>query len=144
MIDSMASVGAIRVTETREMSGIAMQTEMTLLNARLCSIADNIELAEEQVWQEIYTYLGVQWDGTIDYPGNFAMHNLDNELDQLAKMKALTANPLVQDAIDKKIAEILDIEQIEMEAGDVIEGETIITPQGQVVPGAFPDTGEAG
>ena len=140
MIDSMASVGSIRVTETREMSGIAMQTEMTLLNARLCSIADNIELAEEQIWQEIYTYLGVQWDGTIDYPGNFALHNLDNELDQLAKMKGLTANPLVQDAIDKKIAEILDIEQIEMEAGDVVEGETIITPQGQVLPGPFADT----
>lgn len=142
MIDTMASVGSIRVAETREMSGIAMETEMTLLNARLCSIADNIELAEEQIWQEVYKYLGVEWDGEIEYPDNFAMHNTSNELDELTKLKALSTNPLIQDAIDKRIAEMLDIEQIEMELEDVAKGETIITPTGQVLPGANPDVEE--
>lgn len=124
MIDSMGNVGAVRSTETREMSGIAIETEFQLLNARLSSIADNLELAEEQVWQIIYTYMGYAWDGEIEYPGNFALHNTDNELDQLAKIKVLSTRPEVQTEIDKRVAELLDIETLEAELGvEVEEGE---------------------
>jgi len=112
MIDSMGNVGAVRSTETREMSGIAIETEFQLLNARLSSIADNLELAEEQVWQIIYTYMGYEWDGEIEYPGNFALHNTDNELDQMAKIKLLSTRPEVQVEIDKRVAEFLDIDEI--------------------------------
>jgi hypothetical protein len=112
MIDSMGNVGAVRATETRSMSGIAIETEFQLLNARLSSIADNLELAEEQVWQIIYTYLGYTWDGSIDYPDNFALHNTDNELDQYAKIKALSTRPELQTEIDKRIAEMLDIDAV--------------------------------
>ena len=112
MIDSMGNVGAVRSTETTSMSGIAIETEFQLLNARLSSIADNLELAEEQVWQIIYTYMGYDWDGSIDYPDNFALHNTDNELDQYAKIKALSSLPEVQTEIDKRVAEMLDIDSI--------------------------------
>lgn len=125
MIDSMGNVGAVRATETREMSGIAIETEFQLLNARLSSIADNLELAEEQIWQIIYTYMGYVWDGEIDYPDNFALHNTDNELDQYAKIKALSTRPEVQTEIDKRVAELLDIETLEYQLGvEVEEGET--------------------
>ena len=117
MIDSMGNVGAVRATETREMSGIAIETEFQLLNARLSSIADNLELAEEQIWQIIYTYMGYAWDGSIDYPDNFALHNTDNELDQYAKIKALSTRPEVQAEIDKRVAEMLDIDAV-YEAGE--------------------------
>ena len=124
MIDSMGNVGAVRATETREMSGIAIETEFQLLNARLSSIADNLELAEEQIWQIIYTYMGYTWDGEIDYPDNFALHNTDNELDQYAKIKALSPRPEVQAEIDNRIAEMLDIETLEATLGtEVKEGE---------------------
>jgi hypothetical protein len=124
MIDSMGNVGAVRATETREMSGIAIETEFQLLNARLSSIADNLELAEENIWQIIYTYMGYAWDGSIDYPDNFALHNTDNELDQYAKIKALSSLPEVQTAIDKRVAEMLDIESLEYQLGvEVEEGE---------------------
>ncbi len=124
MIDSMGNVGAVRATETREMSGIAIETEFQLLNARLSSIADNLELAEESIWQEVATYIGQPWTGEIDYPDNFALRNTDNELDQLAKMKTLTARPEVQLEIDNRIAEMLDIEQLEQQLGtEVMEGE---------------------
>jgi len=66
MIDSMGNVGAVRSTETTSMSGIAISTEFQLLNARLSSIADNLELAEENIWSIIYEYMGYEWDGTID------------------------------------------------------------------------------
>lgn len=124
MIETMGNVGAVRATETRSMSGIAMETEFQLLNARLSSIADNLELAEEQVWREVCEYLGVPWDGEIDYPSNFALHNTDNELDQLIKMKALSNRPEIQTEIDSRIAEMLDIEQLEQQLGtEVAEGE---------------------
>jgi len=115
MIDSMGNVGAVRATETTSMSGIAIETEFQLLNARLSSIADNLELAEENVWEIIYAYMGYAWDGKIDYPDNFALHNTDNELDQYAKIKALSPRPEVQAEIDYRIAEMLDIESIEQE-----------------------------
>lgn len=121
MIDSMGNVGSVRATETREMSGIAIETEFQLLNARLSSIADNLELAEEQMWQIVCDYMGLAWTGTIDYPSNFALHNTDNELDQLAKMKGLSARPEIQQEIDSRIAEILDIEILEAELGVVEE-----------------------
>lgn len=124
MIDSMGNVGSVRATETREMSGIAIETEFQLLNARLSSIADNLELAEEQMWQIVCDYMGLAWTGTVTYPDNFALHNTDNELDQLSKMKTLSARPEIQVEIDKRIAEILDIEMLEAELGvEVAEGE---------------------
>lgn len=118
MIDAMGNVGSVRATESREMSGLAISVEFQLLNARLSSIADNLELAEEQVWQIIYAYMGYTWDGKIEYPGNFALHNTDNELDQMAKMKTLSTRSEVQREIDYRIAEILDIESIEAEDPD--------------------------
>lgn len=124
MIDSMGNVGAVRATETREMSGIAIETEFQLLNARLSSIADNLELAEEQVWQIVYQYMGYEWDGEIDYPSNFALHNTDNELDQMLKIKQLSPRAEVQAEIDNRIAEMLDIETLEATLGtEVREGE---------------------
>ena len=124
MIDSMGNVGAVRATETREMSGIAIETEFQLLNARLSSIADNLELAEEQVWQIVYAYMGYAWDGSIDYPDNFALHNTDNELDQYAKIKALSSLPEVQTAIDKRVAEMLDIDSVYEANEEMIHPET--------------------
>jgi hypothetical protein len=110
MIDSMGNVGAVRSTETTSMSGIAIETEFQLLNARLSSIADNLELAEENIWTIVYAYMGYAWDGTIDYPDNFALHNTDNELEQMAKIKTLSTQPQIQAAIDQRLYEMLDIE----------------------------------
>lgn len=124
MIDAMGNVGAVRATETREMSGIAIETEFTLLNARLTNIADNLELGEEHIWEEICLYYGVPWTGEIKYPDNFALRNVDNELDQLAKMKTLSANTLIQQEIDNRVAEILDIDEIyEADQGEEDEEE---------------------
>jgi hypothetical protein len=124
MIDSMGNVGAVRSTETREMSGIAIETEFQLLNARLSSIADNLELAEEQIWQIVYAYMGYEWDGVIDYPDNFALRNVESELDQLTKIKSLSTRPEVQTAIDNRVAEMLDIDEI-YQAGEMLITETV-------------------
>jgi len=60
-IDKMANTGAVRATESRTMSGVAMETEFQLLNARLSESADELELAEEQIWQFWFEYQDERW-----------------------------------------------------------------------------------
>lgn len=125
MIDSMGNVGSVRATESTTRSGISIQTEFQLLNARLSSIASNLGLAEEQIWKEVCNYIGRPYDGEIEYPSNFALHNVTDELDQLAKMKALATIPEIQVEINRRVAEILDIEIIEQEPMDT---NTLVNP----------------
>ena len=77
-INRMANMGGVRSTATRQLSGIAMQTERELLNARLSQKADNLELAEEQIWRMWALWQGKTFDGVIDYPDSFNIHDKEN------------------------------------------------------------------
>jgi hypothetical protein len=102
-IDKMANTGAVRATESRTMSGVAMETEFQLLNARLSEKADNLELAEEQMWQYWFKYMGQQWMGEIEYPGSFNVRDTSSEIEQLVKAKSAATNALVLNKIDEHI-----------------------------------------
>jgi hypothetical protein len=118
MIDTMGNVGAVRSTQSNNMSGIAIETEFQLLNARLSSIADNLELGEEQIWQEVATYMGIEWDGEIDYPSNFALKNADNTLQQLTTALSAIQNPEYKTWIEEEIMKTIDVESPEHELGE--------------------------
>jgi hypothetical protein len=104
-IDKMANTGAVRATESRTISGVAMETEFQLLNAKLSEKADNLELAEEQMWKLYAEYQGKTYNGVIEYPGSFNIRDLSNEINQLSTAAGATDNPAVKDVIDRKIAE---------------------------------------
>jgi len=106
-IDKMANTGAVRTNESVKLSGIAMQTEFQLLNARLSEKADNLELAEEQMWRIFATYQDKAWDGEIVYPDSFNISDTQNEIIQLKEVKATTQNSDVADLVDKQIVELL-------------------------------------
>ena len=89
-IDKMANTGAVRATESRTMSGVAMQTEFSLLNARLSEKGDALELAEEQIWILWANYMGKVWEGEIEYPNSFNIRDSHGDLDLL--LKASTAS----------------------------------------------------
>lgn len=120
MIDSMANTGSVRAIETREMSGYAMETEFQLLNARLSSKADNLELAEEQIWRLFSDYMGWDWQGEIKYADEFSIRNTGNELDQLVK-----ALEKVQDAANKAALEyaIMELLEVESSSEEAYEGD---------------------
>jgi len=140
MIDSMGNVGAVRSTETREMSGIAIETEFQLLNARLSSIADNLELAEEQIWQIIYTYMGYEWDGEIDYPDNFALKNTDNELSHLKTASEIVQDPVKRLLIETAVMECIDIESPEHELlEEQAEQDGVPSPDEDEIKWVYPD-----
>ena len=77
-INRMANMGGVRSTVSRQLSGIAMQTERELLNARLSQKADNLELAEEHIWRLWARWQGITWDGVVDYPDLFNIHDKEN------------------------------------------------------------------
>jgi len=100
-IDKMANVGAIRATESRSLSGVAMQTEFTLLNARLAEKGMELELAEEYIIKHFAHYMGIEWDGAIYYPDNFNIRDENAELDKL--LKAATA-PVNSEEYKREVA----------------------------------------
>jgi hypothetical protein len=93
-INKMANVASVRATETRTASGVALETEMRLLNAHLTQKADNLELAEEQIWTIILEWMGyVNAEFEIDYPESFNTRDRMADLAMIEKAKMVLALP---------------------------------------------------
>lgn len=114
-IDKMANTGAVRASQASTLSGVAMQTEFQLLNAKLSEKADNLELAEEQMWRLWAEYQGYIWDGSIEYPGSFAIHDTMNEFQSLQVAKQSATGPEALAIIDLRIREMLEDPRLENE-----------------------------
>lgn len=108
-IDKMANTGSVRATEAKMMSGVSREVEFQLLNARLSEQADNIELAEEQLWQIYAAYQGTTWDGEINYPDSFAIRDTQNDLDQLVKVYDKVTDPAAKTVIETEMLNLVDI-----------------------------------
>ena len=113
-INRMAHMSAIRGTDGQTKSGIAMQTEFQMLNARLSEKADILELAEEQIWSLFCIWQGVTPDVQVFYPDSFDVRDLPNELTFLQGAKASGVNSKTfQQEVDKRIADlVLDDEEL--------------------------------
>lgn len=137
-IDKMANVGAVRATQSRTMSGVAMETEFQLLNARLSEKADNLELAEEQMWDIWFRYQGQQWMGYVEYPNSFNIRDAQGEINQLQTAKNTATDPVVIRKIDEHILEWMGEERELLEYQDInpIPGRTY--PDGEAIPESLP------
>lgn len=114
-IDKMANTGAVRATEAKTMSGVAMETEFQLLNAKLSEKADQMELAEEQIWKFYAYYQNSVWDGVVDYPGSFNIRDNSQEIQQLRTARESATDPRVLKEIDKRILEWMEVEGLELD-----------------------------
>jgi hypothetical protein len=79
-INRIAHTDAVRTTKAQVSSGIALQTEFELLNARLSEKADNIEIAEEQLFRLYAQYQNTVFDGLINYPDSFNIRDYASDL----------------------------------------------------------------
>jgi hypothetical protein len=114
-IDKMANTGAVRATVSRTMSGVAMETEFQLLNARLSEKGDALELAEEQVWKLWAEYMGYRWDGVVEYPDSFNLKDKGNDLELY--LKASTApnqTETYKKQLQKQIAQTVIMDESEL------------------------------
>ena len=127
-IDRISFTGGVRATASRTMSGVAMETEFQLLNAKLSEKADMMELAEEQIWKLFGIYQNRPWDGEIEYPGSFNIRDTEREFSQLATAKSAATDPRVLQVIDHEIIELLG------EDADIIMPEQVTLATGEVVP----------
>jgi len=113
-IDKMANVGAVRATVTRQMSGVAIQTEFELLNARLSEKGDNLELCEEQLFKLFAAYMNTRYEGYIQYPDSFSIRDVNDEYSQLKSARDAAGDPRIQKIIDNRIVELLDEDPAEI------------------------------
>lgn len=122
-INRMANVGSIRVLESRTLSGVALDTEFRLLSSRLAKKADQIQLAEEQIWQIITNWMGVEWNGYIEYPDSFNSRDKLNDLNTYKMAQDILPNNTgLREVITRKIAELLtdDADEIDI----IAQGQT--------------------
>lgn len=107
-IDRMANMGSVRTNSTQAMSGVSREVEFQMLNARLAEKADNLELAEEQMWSLWAQYQGRAWDGSVEYPDNFGVHDKKAELEKLQMSMALAVNdPTLQRMIEFRVRDMV-------------------------------------
>ena len=104
-INRIAHTGAVRTTKTNIASGVALQTEFELLNARLSEKADNLQLAEEQLFKLYAMFQNVEFDGEINYPDSFNIRDYATDLMFYQQAKAVgVQSPTLNKEIDKEIA----------------------------------------
>ena len=107
-INRIAHLGGKRATKLTSMSGIAMETEFQLLNAKLSEKADNLELAEEMIWRLFALWQNKVWDGVIDYPNNFNVNDKFKTLQMLElASKIKPSNAALLKHMDIMIANVL-------------------------------------
>ncbi len=104
-INRIAHTGAIRSTKTQVSSGVALQTEFELLNARLSEKADNLQIAEEQLFKLYAMFQNVKYDGEINYPDSFNIRDYASDLMYFQQAKSLNiGSPTFNKEVDKEIA----------------------------------------
>lgn len=106
-IDKLANTGSVRATTSKVMSGIAMETEFQLLNAKLAEKADNLEQAEEQIWILWAEYMGCVWDGEIEYEDSYSIQDEQQEYIKLQTAKSAATGPEALAVIDQMIIELV-------------------------------------
>ena len=104
-INRITHMGAVRATKDRVQSGIALQTEFQLLNARLSEKADYLQNAEEQIWKLFAEWQNQTFDGEIIYPDSFNLRDYASDLQflQAAKASGVPSDSFVKE-VDKQIA----------------------------------------
>jgi hypothetical protein len=78
---------------------------LKLLNARLSEKADNLQLAEEQLFKLYALFQNTKFDGEINYPDSFNIRDYASDLMFYQQAKAINVqSPTLAKEIDKEIA----------------------------------------
>lgn len=124
-INRMTHMGAVRGAKELTQSGVAMQTEFQMLNAKLSEKADILELAEEQLWS---FYCNWQDHNTheveISYPDSFDLRDYAQELQFLQQVQASgVRSDTLRREVDKQIADlVLDDEALVAAHSEIEQG----------------------
>lgn len=118
MIMSMTHLAAINAVATVAKSGVALQTEFTMLNTRLGDKADSLERLEVQIWDLFQVWSDFKADDTflIEYKKKFDLRDEVTDLSNLHTVRDMNiSSETMRKEIDKQIAKII------IQNGDVLE-----------------------
>ena len=124
-INRIAHTGAVRTTKQQVSSGIALQTEFELLNARLSEKADNLEIAEEQIFRLYSQFQNTNFDGEIVYPDSFNIRDYATDLQFYSMAKSMNLqSPTFNKEIDKEIVRsVIDDDELLNQSFEEIDGQ---------------------
>ena len=130
-IQRMTHTSSIQATHG-PMSGVALQTERQLLNAKLTDLADTLRETELRMWE-----IWLDWqdlthpeDFSIEYPDSFDMRDEHLELDFLMKARSSgVTSPLFQAEISRQVV-ALTVDNAEDQA-KILEHESGEKPYGK-------------
>lgn len=132
-INRMAHLSSVRgVTQTAR-SGLAIEAEFMLLNAKLADRAQSLKDAEYKIWNLFFAWLGegMPEDFSVEYETSFSLRDTQRELEQLKIGMELVADPVYAKKAKKSVAELTltdddDIQEVwaSIDASDELE-ETI-------------------
>lgn len=118
MIMKMTHLEAVVGTKTVAKSGVALQTEFSMLNTRLGDKADSLERLELKIWELFQIWSDYKADDTflIEYKKKF---DLRDEVTDLTNLKAVRDMGISSDTLRKEIEK--QIAKIIIHNGDVLE-----------------------
>ena len=127
-IKRMTHTSAIQATTGSPMSGVALQVERQLLNAKLADMADTLKETEYQMWITWLDWqaLSMPEDFQLDYPETFDMRDEHLELDFLMKARSAgVSNEMFQNEISKQVVALtVDDDELQSEIlADMDKGE---------------------
>jgi hypothetical protein len=117
-IDKMAHVSGIRGTIGSAMSGVALQTEMAMLNSRLSDFAEILQEAEYKIWELWLNWqnLTASQDFMIEYGKSFDIRDKQSDLALLEIATKIVNNDMLKMEIQKSIAKILVTDEVKLSA----------------------------
>lgn len=134
-IEKMTHLDSVSGQKTAR-SGVALMIEQKALNSLLADKANNMALAEEQIWRLWCLWEGTAWDGNVVYPDSFDTRDRTADLQnlKLAVEIGITDPELmkhVQTGIAKALIEDPDQLMMVMEAIKNYQPHLMIGPEGQ-------------
>lgn len=105
----MTHTNAVQATKGSPMSGVALQTERQLLNAKLSDLADTLEETERKMWQCWADWQNIQLPETfaIEYSRTFDMRDNHSEIELYRRAAELVPHDAFQKYIHKDIVDMI-------------------------------------
>lgn len=118
MILKMVHLQGVTAHNTVAKSGIALQTEFSMLNTRLGDKADSLERLEHKIWELFQVWTGVQADDDflVEYKKKFDLRDENNDL---ANYKTVREMGLPSETLNKELDK--QIARIVVKDGDMLD-----------------------
>jgi len=113
-INSMTHLSAVRTQKSSAQSGIALQTERELLNAKLGDLSDLIRDAELRIWDLWTDWMDVNNTVNVQYSYHFDTRDPKTHMDLIQQAMAAIADPAFTDWAKTELVKLVIKDESEM------------------------------